>query len=233
MYSCGIDLKSSVCITKCASSPGRRQLAWPRLPPGNGFSTSYKESRGTRTSVCIRAQTRFPTASRHGSEDICSSPNACESRGSHEGSSSADESSSAQRWALDALATAGSNVPLRSTVVLLGIFAVLLANGGVAHASDGLHTHTQHFTAQPVFGDIAGEEDFWGNVGAYFRFFVTVMLGTVNVVTKPFRDAAKSPATTAAVVLGGVALFAFMSFTVKLMLGIGEDSNFEYLTRGV
>ncbi len=36
-------------------------------------------------------------------------------------------------------------------------------------------------------GDIAGEDDFWGNLTSYARFFVTVMLGTVNVVLEPFR----------------------------------------------
>lgn len=32
-----------------------------------------------------------------------------------------------------------------------------------------------------------GEEDFWGNVGAYIRFFFTVLLGTANVASQPFR----------------------------------------------
>jgi Protein of unknown function (DUF751) len=45
-----------------------------------------------------------------------------------------------------------------------------------------------------LYADLAagGEEDFWGNVGAYIRFFVTVMLGTVNVVSQPFRKVTKS-----------------------------------------
>ncbi len=40
--------------------------------------------------------------------------------------------------------------------------------------------------------------------------------------------------STAAVLLATAGLFAFMTFTVKLMLGVGGDAeNFEYLTRGV
>ena len=39
---------------------------------------------------------------------------------------------------------------------------------------------------------------------------------------------------TAGLLLGAAGLFVFMTFTVKLMLGIGGDAeNFEYLTRGI
>jgi hypothetical protein len=45
-------------------------------------------------------------------------------------------------------------------------------------------------------------------------------------------QAAQRPATAVALVVGGVALFAFMAITVKTMLGMG-DNDFEYLTRGI
>ena len=39
-----------------------------------------------------------------------------------------------------------------------------------------------------------GEEDFWGNVGAYIRFFFTVLLGTANVASQPFRKVSHAAA---------------------------------------
>lgn len=50
--------------------------------------------------------------------------------------------------------------------------------------------HTHATASRPLrvpAADIAGEDDFWGNLTSYARFFVTVMLGTVNVVSQPFR----------------------------------------------
>lgn len=117
------------------------------------------------------------------------------------------------------------------TLVFLAAFAVLL-HSDAALAADPSDLSQHHHAANAVF-DIAGEDDFWGNLTSYARFFVTVMLGTVNVVSKPFRQAAKRPGTAVALAFGAVGLFAFMTFTVKLMLGIGDDGDFEYLTRGI
>lgn len=49
----------------------------------------------------------------------------------------------------------------------------------------------------------------------------------------PHLQAAKRPGTAVALAFGAVGLFLFMTVTVKLMLGIGDDGDFEYLTRGI
>jgi len=82
-------------------------------------------------------------------------------------------------------------------------------------------------------GDFAENEDFWGNVVAYGRYFVSVMLGTAYIMTKPFAEALKRPKTAVLVVLGTGALFWFLSASVKLMLGLDDGSGFEYTSRGI
>lgn len=78
---------------------------------------------------------------------------------------------------------------------------------------------------------MAENEDFWGNVVSYGRYFVSVMLGTAYVMTKPFTEALKRPKTAVVAVGGTVALFWFMTFAVKLMLGV--DESFDYVSRGI
>lgn len=80
-------------------------------------------------------------------------------------------------------------------------------------------------------GDVAENEDFWGNVGSYGRYFVSVMAGTAYVMTKPFTDALKRPKTAVFVVIGTAALLCFVASAVKLMLGV--DESFDYVSRGI
>lgn len=82
-----------------------------------------------------------------------------------------------------------------------------------------------------IAGDIAENEDFWANVGAYGRYFVSVMAGTAYVMTKPLTEAMKQPKTAVVAVIGTGTLLYFVAFAVKLMLGV--DESFEYVSRGV
>mmetsp|Transcript_15971 Transcript_15971/g.47988 ORF Transcript_15971/g.47988 Transcript_15971/m.47988 type:complete len:234 (-) Transcript_15971:382-1083(-) len=148
-------------------------------------------------------------------------------------SSGRSSNESQQLFGLDNLAAAVSSPSLCTSLVFLGVLAALAAQGGAAHAADSADSvMTHHHSAQAVFGDLASEEDFWGNVGAYMRFFFTVMLGSANIITKPFREAAKSPVSTALVVLLLVGLVIFMSSVVKLMMGVNADDTaaFDLLT---
>ena len=47
------------------------------------------------------------------------------------------------------------------------------------------------------------------------------------------RDAAKKPGRALFVGVGALVLFVFMTVTVRLMLGMNDDQNFEYLSRGI
>ena len=80
-------------------------------------------------------------------------------------------------------------------------------------------------------GDLAENEDFWGNVVSYGRYFVSVMLGTAYVMTKPFAEALKRPKTAVFVIVGTVGLVWFLASAVKLMLGV--DESFDYVSRGI
>jgi Protein of unknown function (DUF751) len=62
----------------------------------------------------------------------------------------------------------------------------------MVRVSAPLHANYVHCSSMPP-ADLAagGEEDFWGNVGAYIRFFFTVLLGTANVASQPFRKVSR------------------------------------------
>ena len=68
-------------------------------------------------------------------------------------------------------------------------------------------------------------------MAAYGRYFVSVMLGTAYIMTKPFAEALKRPKTAVFVVIGTVGLFWFLTAAVKLMLGV--DESFDYVSRGI
>jgi Protein of unknown function (DUF751) len=76
--------------------------------------------------------------------------------------------------------------------------------GGADHPTTGSKCHCttvylgshQRIATLLLSADLAagGEEDFWGNVGAYIRFFFTVLLGTANVASQPFRKVSHAAA---------------------------------------
>lgn len=72
---------------------------------------------------------------------------------------------------------------------------------------------------------MAENEDFWGNVAQYGRFFISVMLGTGYVMVKPFIQMLKKPVTAALVIGLLVIIYFLLSNTLQGMLGINE---FEY-----
>lgn len=116
-------------------------------------------------------------------------------------------------------------------LALAGILAACtaLAHCDAASAADGMATGHPHWSA--AIGDLAENEDFWGNVVSYGRYFVSVMLGTAYVMTKPFAEALKRPKTAVFVIVGTVGLVWFLASAVKLMLGV--DESFDYVSRGI
>lgn len=142
-------LHSDVCLRHtCLYFPNKSS---GRAPLDAGTS-ACRVPRG----VC-RSAFRNGDLSHENSENLGDSNSSIASSSSHITSSSNNDdsssSSSVQQWALSVLATAGSNVPLRSTVLCLGVLTVLLAHGGTAHAAESMQpAELHHFSAQPVFG---------------------------------------------------------------------------------
>lgn len=116
-------------------------------------------------------------------------------------------------------------------LAVVGLLAACtaLAHCDAASAADSVAGGHSHVSA--AIGDIAENEDFWANVGAYGRYFVSVMAGTAYVMTKPLTEAMKQPKTAVVAVIGTGTLLYFVAFAVKLMLGV--DESFEYVSRGV
>lgn len=73
--------------------------------------------------------------------------------------------------------------------------------------------------------DLAEGDEFWSNVVRYMRFFVTVMLGTANVMIRPFVGLFKNPITGILGSVGAVGAFFFVKFTIEAMLGIQEPGG--------
>jgi hypothetical protein len=119
---------------------------------------------------------------------------------------------------------AGQHVSLQSALLWAGCAALFLT-AGHAQAADGLHEHASH--AVPLL-DVAESEDFWDNVLRYARFFVTVMLGTVNVMVRPFAGLLKKPVTAVVAIASLVGGVVLLKMTLELMLGMG-DQQFDYL----
>jgi hypothetical protein len=103
-------------------------------------------------------------------------------------------------------------------VVLLGL--ALSADAAVAAdlASPILDSSSLQ-GVQPIF-EVASEQPLLENVARYARYFVTVMLGTGYMITKPIQGLFKNPITG---VLGTVGLIAFallIKYTVELMVSV-------------
>lgn len=109
-----------------------------------------------------------------------------------------------------------------STVLLAGAALLCMLPVDPAHAGDLQHLH---HAASAQF-DLAENEDFWGNVARYGRYFVTVMLGTGYVMVKPLLNAFKNPVSGVLAVSAIVALVFGIKVTLELMLGL--SSGFDY-----
>ena len=97
---------------------------------------------------------------------------------------------------------------------------------GLYPAGSGMHlgVHSPNELLQ-----LSGEEDFWGNVYAYIRYFFSVLLGTAYIAFKPIAGLLKRPVTAFFTVVGLVALFVFVSVTVNAMLGMSDLPTFDSL----
>ena len=68
--------------------------------------------------------------------------------------------------------------------------------------------------------------DFLSNVARYGRFFVTVMLGTVSVMTRPFTNMLKNPVSGVLAIVGLVGGVVLMKITLEAMLGMSEAQDY-------
>jgi ABC-type dipeptide/oligopeptide/nickel transport system permease component len=102
--------------------------------------------------------------------------------------------------------------------------ATLLATPGLALA-DHLPS-AAHSVPQPI-ADLAENEDFWANVLRYISYFFSVLLGTAYVAIKPIFELLKRPTTAILVIIGGAALYFFVSTTVGAMLGMNDIIEYE------
>ncbi|GLC41180.1 Protein of unknown function (DUF751) [Pleodorina starrii] len=90
------------------------------------------------------------------------------------------------------------------------------ATAGAASAAELSDVHH----AQPL-AELA-EQDFWGNIVRYGRYFVTVMLGTGYVMLRPFQSMLKRPVTAVFAIAALVALVLGTRVALEFMLGINE-----------
>jgi hypothetical protein len=114
------------------------------------------------------------------------------------------------------------HVSLQSALLWAGCAALFLATGH-AQAAEGLQQHAAHTT--PLL-DVAESEDFFDNVLRYARFFVTVMLGTVNVMVRPFAGLLKKPVTAVLAIAGLVGGVVLLKVTLEAMLGISDQLDY-------
>lgn len=63
-------------------------------------------------------------------------------------------------------------------------------------------------------------QDFWNNISRYPRFFVTITLGILLTLASPLFPLFKRPSTAIATSVLIVAMFAFVAFTLRAMLGL-------------
>ncbi|KAI3435757.1 hypothetical protein D9Q98_001815 [Chlorella vulgaris] len=110
----------------------------------------------------------------------------------------------------------------RSTLVLAAVLggALLLGSVEPALASGDASGPPQ------LLGDLAENEDFWGNVVSYISYFFSVLLGTAYIAVKPIIELMKKPGTAVLVVAGTASLIWFVSFTVQAMLGMNDTLDF-------
>eukprot|EP00193_Tetraselmis_chui_P008045 CAMPEP_0177756872 /NCGR_PEP_ID=MMETSP0491_2-20121128/3343_1 /TAXON_ID=63592 /ORGANISM="Tetraselmis chuii, Strain PLY429" /LENGTH=208 /DNA_ID=CAMNT_0019272489 /DNA_START=64 /DNA_END=690 /DNA_ORIENTATION=- len=111
----------------------------------------------------------------------------------------------------------------------LGACVLLAAMGEVqpALAVDAAGNPEMH----PVAADLqqlAAQEDFWVNLGRYFKFFISLMTGTAYVITKPFVALLKRPTTAVLFVVGAVGFVFFIRFTIDGMLGLTDPVDYQF-----
>lgn len=111
-----------------------------------------------------------------------------------------------------------SNAKNAAIITVLGTVALL----SLAEPS----TAAEHAPA-PVIGDLAENEEFWSNVLRYVSYFFSVLLGTAYTALKPIAELLKRPTTAALVLVGGAALYFFVSTTVSAMLGMNDIIDYE------
>ena len=100
----------------------------------------------------------------------------------------------------------------------------LLANLEPALAETSIGAH---MGAHAQF-DLAENQEFWGNVVRYGRYFVTVMLGTGYVMLRPLAAMFKNPLTgILAIGLVSGAVYG-TKITLDAMLGMGGIASVEY-----
>ncbi|AFY65591.1 DUF751 family protein [Geitlerinema sp. PCC 7407] len=62
-------------------------------------------------------------------------------------------------------------------------------------------------------------QEFWNNISRYPRYFITIVLGVLLTFVQPMIPLFKRPTTAIALVGALVGAFAFITFTLRAMLG--------------
>ena len=93
--------------------------------------------------------------------------------------------------------------------------------------ADAAQQHTQTLPHMPILDLAEGEEEFWGNLARYGRYFITVLLGTAYITVKPIIALLKRPKTAVLVVGGAALLYIFVSSTVSAMLGVTDPTSIQ------
>jgi hypothetical protein len=134
--------------------------------------------------------------------------------------------SSAPLELMQRVLAASESTPTARTWAIIGMLAgvTLLATPGLALA-EHLPSAT-HSIPRPI-ADLAENEDFWANVLRYISYFFSVLLGTAYVAIKPIFELLKRPTTAILVIIGGAALYFFVSTTVGAMLGMNDIIEYE------
>ena len=67
------------------------------------------------------------------------------------------------------------------------------------------------------------QEEFWGNLARYGRYFITVLLGTAYTALKPIGGLLRRPVSALVVLSLLVGLYFFVSATLNGMLGGNQE----------
>jgi hypothetical protein len=114
-----------------------------------------------------------------------------------------------------------------AAALALGAGLLALLPPGAAHAAaHGGDAAAAAAHANAAF-DLAENQEFWGNVARYGRYFVTVMLGTGYVMVRPLIGLFKNPVTGVLAVFATAAFVYGVKVTLDAMLGLSQP--FEYL----
>ncbi|KAL4535460.1 hypothetical protein Ndes2437B_g06187 [Nannochloris sp. 'desiccata'] len=134
--------------------------------------------------------------------------------------------SSAPLELMQRLLAASESTPTPRTWAIIGMLAgvTLLATPGLALAE---HLPSAASSIPQPIADLAENEDFWANVLRYISYFFSVLLGTAYVAIKPIFELLKRPTTAILVIIGGAALYFFVSTTVGAMLGMNDIIEYE------